>query len=55
MSAPPTAGYCPGVPVPGTATTGLAPVVPLIDAVTGSGHGCALHLTVRRAQHARTV
>ena len=60
MSARPHAGYSLGLLVPGTvtsgtSTTGSAPVVLLIDAATGSGPGCALHLPVRRARHVRTV
>ena len=49
------AGYLPGVPLVGAVATGLALVAALLDAATGSGLGCELHLTVRRAQTARTV
>ena len=50
-----TAGYLLGAPLLGAVATGLALVAALLNAATGFCLGCALYLTVRRAQTARTV
>ncbi len=49
------AGYLSGAPLVGAVATGLALVAALLNAATGSGLGCELYLTVRRARPARTT